>query len=147
MELVRTLNTSCMHVPTLLVYMYTCMQLSHHLCMVLLYDLLLGKGIQCGGTLKRFLTSHKVELLTALKSSTKMHTESIKSTGTCIIISVLKLQLSVHLYCPILNGRSLEVSRPLTRCKKLSFSEKPESDTTSHISLTPAQAITLLAPD
>ena len=73
----HTLNSLCQ----VIVYMYACMQLSHHLCMVLLYDLLLGKGVQCGGPLKRFLTSHKVELLTALKNSTKMHSKSIKSTG------------------------------------------------------------------
>ena len=34
--------------------------------MVLLYDMLLGKGIQCGGPMKRFLADHKVELLAAL---------------------------------------------------------------------------------
>ena len=59
--------------------------------MVLLYDLLLGKGIQCGGPLKRLLTSHKAELLTALKSSTKKHSKAVKSTGI-----ILLLQLSCN---------------------------------------------------
>jgi hypothetical protein len=34
--------------------------------MILLYDMLLGKGIQCGGPIKRFLINHKMELLAAL---------------------------------------------------------------------------------
>ena len=34
--------------------------------MILLYDMLLGKGIQCGGQIKRFLLDHKMELLAAL---------------------------------------------------------------------------------
>ena len=65
--------------------MHTCnthTQLSHHLCMVLLYDLLLGKGIQCGGPVKRFLLSHKVDLFNALRESTDNKSNfSVESSG------------------------------------------------------------------
>ena len=44
------------------------MQLSRHLCMVLVYDLLFGKGIQCGGPLKPLLMKHKKCLKKALDS-------------------------------------------------------------------------------
>ena len=41
-------------------------QLNRHLCMVLVYDLLFGKGIQCGGPFKRLLMNNKSDLKAAL---------------------------------------------------------------------------------
>ena len=52
------------------------LRVSHHLCMVLLYDMLLGRGIQCGGPVKRFLRNHKGELLTAFEKSAKRNSDS-----------------------------------------------------------------------
>jgi len=45
------------------------MQLSLHLCMVLLYDMLFGKGIQCGGPVKRAMHRHKAEILKCLEGA------------------------------------------------------------------------------
>lgn len=49
-------------------YDSTCMctcalfQLSQELALVLVYDLLFGKGVKCGGPLKQYITNHKKEL-------------------------------------------------------------------------------------
>ena len=49
--------------------------------MILLYDLLLGKGIQCGGPIKRFLVHHKMELLVALHKITEENSRFLESSG------------------------------------------------------------------
>ena len=41
--------------------------------MVLVYDLLFGKGIQCGGPLKQAINRHKVELKKMLPAAVKKH--------------------------------------------------------------------------
>lgn len=41
-------------------------QLSFHLCMVLVYDVLFGKGVQCGGKIKQAIHRHKTELKSVL---------------------------------------------------------------------------------
>ena len=57
------------------------LQLSHHLCMILLYDLLLGKGIQCGGPMKRFLVDHKKILLEAFMKSVERNSSLVQAPG------------------------------------------------------------------
>lgn len=57
--------------------------------MVLLYDLLLGKGIQCGGPMKRFLINHKVELLAAFRSSVDRNSGVVQSSGTYYICTII----------------------------------------------------------
>ena len=54
--------------------------------MVVLYDMLLGKGIQCGGLIKRFLSNHKVELMTAFRDSAE-RSSIMESSGTLIYVS------------------------------------------------------------
>lgn len=78
--------------------------------MVLLYDLLLGKGIQCGGPMKRFLVNHKVELLAAFRRSVDQNSGVVPSSGmyytkcTCvkfapslIYVHVLRLRVIVYI--------------------------------------------------
>lgn len=69
------------HLDTFLLILL--MQLSHHLYMIILYDMLLGKGIQCGGQIKRFLLDHKTELLAAFHKI-EGNTGFLKSSRTHI---------------------------------------------------------------
>ena len=69
-------------------------QLSHHLCMILLYDLLLGKGIQCGGPMKRFILNHKADLLIAFKENTKRNSDSLLIGTSGIILYYTRNELA-----------------------------------------------------
>ena len=91
----------CHYIFAFYVHVQCILQLSHHLCMILLYDLLLGKGIQCGGPIKRFLFQHKMELLVAFRKITEKISISDESTGTIIAYSTCLCVLRFCCFTPV----------------------------------------------
>ena len=53
--------------------------------MVFLYDMLFGKGIQCGGPVKRTMNRHKVDILKSLEGAKERMKSSLHlfQQGTC----------------------------------------------------------------
>ena len=52
--------------------------------MVLLYDMLFGKGIQCGGPWKKAMKKHKVEILKCLEGA-KQRMKPVTQKGTHVL--------------------------------------------------------------
>ena len=52
--------------------------------MVLLYDMLFGKGIQCGGPWKKAMNKHKVEILKCLEGA-KQRMKPVTQKGTGVL--------------------------------------------------------------
>ena len=52
--------------------------------MVLLYDMLFGKGIQCGGPWKKAMNKHKVEILKCLEGA-KQRMKPVTQKGTRVL--------------------------------------------------------------
>ncbi len=50
--------------------------------MILVYDLVFGKGIQCGGPLKRFMMENKEKLKSALSNQDRVNSECSRP-GMC----------------------------------------------------------------
>lgn len=77
------------------------LQLSVHLAMVLVYDLLYGRGVQCGGPLKQAILRHRDELREAARRKDRLGTveeEGKMSNGVHLLAcTVLFAQVSLLL--------------------------------------------------
>jgi len=71
-------------------------QLDPTLALVLLYDFLLGKGICCGGPLKKMIHKHKTILM---ETSSKISSKEISVAAVSPGISILTVLLEYFVKC------------------------------------------------
>ena len=81
-------------------------QLSRNLALVLLHDLLYGKGIQCGGPLKFLVKRHRADLICSLKTirQDEDDSQSCKCSTCTVYMYMYIVFVQVEMYMFKQNG-------------------------------------------
>ncbi|XP_064400441.1 28S rRNA (cytosine-C(5))-methyltransferase-like isoform X2 [Halichondria panicea] len=114
-------------------------KIGRHLCMILVYDLVFGKGIQCGGPLKRFMMENKEKLKSALSNQDRVNSECSRPVVLPKYARVNLLKVSVEKVIDLLKDinynivsredflehfKSCSLPKQLAQTKKLSHADE-----------------------